>query len=185
MGFRTDPDRILDNIDRARSREEEGRAGQDRQATGREMDAEVPSSDATTPERLKRIFRLVENAYMAAASSENLGPLAARFRAIGDIPEHNARGDVSVSIQYLDSKRNDDIGVIPIEIEADQLVEARKVTKTTRPDVNALKVLRDELRKGVLSAYKKIEPRIRDAVRERADMGHVAAQVTVDLRAVE
>lgn len=185
MGFRTDPDRILENIDRARSREEERRVGQDRQASGREMDADVPDSDATTPERLKRIFRLVEQAYMTAAASEQLGPLAARFRTIGDIPEHNARGDLAVSVQYLDSKRNDDVGVIPIEINADQLVEARKVTKTTRPDVNAMKVLRDELRDGVLAAYKKIEPRIRDAIRERADIGHVAAEVTVDLRALD
>jgi hypothetical protein len=33
-----------------------------------------------------------------------------------------------------------------------------------------------------MGAYKKIEPRVRDAVRERADMGHVAVQVTLDIR---
>jgi hypothetical protein len=37
----------------------------------------------------------------------------------------------------------------------------------------------------VLQAYQKIEPRIRDAMRDRADMGHVQAQVTVDLRPAE
>ena len=61
----------------------------------------------------------------------------------------------------------------------------QKVTKTSRPDVNAMKVLRAQLREGVLFAYKKVEPRIRDALRERADMGHVTVQVTMDLRPAE
>jgi hypothetical protein len=30
-----------------------------------------------------------------------------------------------------------------------------------------------------------VEPRIRDALRERADLGHVQIQVTVDLRPAE
>jgi hypothetical protein len=51
--------------------------------------------------------------------------------------------------------------------------------------VNALKVLRRELRGGILAAYNKIEPRIRDGLRDRADMGHVQIVVTVDLRPAE
>ncbi len=50
--------------------------------------------------------------------------------------------------------------------------------------MNALKVLRLELRNGVLAAYKKVEPRVRDALRDRADMGHIAVQVTMDVRPV-
>jgi hypothetical protein len=46
-------------------------------------------------------------------------------------------------------------------------------------------VLRKELREGVLSAYQKVDPRIRDAMRERADMGAVQVVVTVDLRPAE
>ena len=57
--------------------------------------------------------------------------------------------------------------------------------KTSRADVNALKVLRAQLRAGVKAAYQKLEPRIRDAIRDRADMGHVQVQVTVDLRPAE
>jgi hypothetical protein len=45
-----------------------------------------------------------------------------------------------------------------------------------------MKLLRRHLREGVLAAYKKIEPRVREALRERADHGHVAVQVTLDLR---
>ncbi len=56
MGLRTNPDRILENIDRQRIREEEAQAGQDRQATGRELETEIPDVDATTPERMKRIL---------------------------------------------------------------------------------------------------------------------------------
>jgi hypothetical protein len=183
MGFRTNTDRILDSIDRARSREDEAaRGGAQRQATGRELDTQVPDGDTTNPERIKRIFGAVERAYMKAAQSSELGPLAARFQAVGDITDHHARGDVSVSIQYLDSERADDIGMSPFEIRPEDLIEARKETKTTRADVNAMKLLRRSLREGVLSAYKKIEPRIREALRERADVGHVAVQVTLDIR---
>ena len=186
MGFRTNPDRILENIDRARERALEGpSSGTDRQATGRELDTEVPDSDATNPERVKRVFRAVERAYTACAQTSELGPLAARFQTIGDLKDHRARGDVSISIQYLDSDRTDDIGLAPIEIRPDEILEARKETKTTRPDVNAMKVLRGKLRKGVLAAYEKVEPRIREALRDRADIGHVSVQVTVDLRSVD
>lgn len=185
MGFRTNPDRILENIDRARERASEApRDGTDRQATGRELDTDVPPSDATNPERMKRIFRTVERAYTACAQSQSLGPLASRFQTIGDLREHRARGDVSVSIQYLDADRSDDIGMRPFEIRPHDLEEAKKATKTSRPDVNAMKVLRGRLREGVLGAYEKIEPRIREALRDRADIGHVAVQVTVDLRPV-
>ena len=41
MGLRTNPDRILDNIDRQRIRDEEAQAGQDRQAVGRELETEL------------------------------------------------------------------------------------------------------------------------------------------------
>ena len=65
MGFRTNPDRILENIDRARSRESDApRSGTDLHANVREMDTEVPDVDATNPERMRRIFRLVERTYM-------------------------------------------------------------------------------------------------------------------------
>ena len=53
MGLRTNPDRILENIDRQRIRDEEAQAGQDRQAVGRELETEIPAVDATTPERMK------------------------------------------------------------------------------------------------------------------------------------
>lgn len=183
MGFRTNPDRILDNIDRARERALEGpTSGTDRQATGRELDTDVPDPDATNPERMKRVFRAVERAYTACAQTGELGSLAARFQTIGDLKDHRARGDVSVSVQYLDADRPDDIGLAPVEIRPDEILEARKETKTTRPDVNAMKVLRGKLRAGVLTAYKKVEPRIREALRERADVGHLSVQVTVDLR---
>jgi len=186
MSFRTNPDRILENIDRARQRDVDApRSGTDRHATGRELDTDVPDGDATNPERVKRIFRAVERAYTKCAQSAALGPLASRFQTIGDIRSHHARGDVSVSVQYLDANRNDDIGMCPFEVHPDSLDEAKKVTKTSRPDVNAMKVLRTELRAGVLFAYKKMEPRIRDALRERADLGHVAIQVTMDLRPAE
>ena len=104
---------------------------------------------------------------------------------MGDIHHHHARGDVSISIQYLDHERPDDVGMAPFEIRPYEVSEAKKETKTSRADVNALKILRRELRKGVLSAYQKVEPRIRDALRERADIGHVQVQVTVDLRPAE
>lgn len=156
----------------------------DRQARGRDMDTTVPENDATTPERMKRIFGLVESGYRKAAQGSEIGPLAARFRAIGDISHHEARGDVSVSVHYLDSGRHDDVGVVPFEIRDFDLDEAKKETRTNRPDVNAMKVLRLRLRDGVLAAYQKIEPRLRDALKERADHGHVAVEVTLDLRPV-
>lgn len=183
MSFRTNPDRILENIDRARSRDDSGfRSASDRQAIGRELDTTVPDVDATTPERIKRIFRSVEQAYTKCAQSASLGPLAQRFQAVGDIQEHRARGDVSVSVRWMDHERDDDFGMAPFEIRPDDLLEARKETKTSRPDVNALRVLRGRLRAGVLAAYQKMEPRIRDALRDRADMGHVEVTVTLDLR---
>lgn len=183
MSFRTNPDRILDNIDRARSRDDSGfRSSSDRQASGRELDTAIPDVDATTPERVKRLFQAVERAYTACAQSASLGPLAQRFQAVGDLNEHRARGDVSVSIRYMDHDRNDDFGMAPFEIGPDDLLEARKETRTSRPDVNAMKVLRAALRNGVLAAYQKVEPRLRDALRDRADMGHVEVQVTLDLR---
>ena len=185
MSLRTNPDRILENIDRQRTREEEGHAGQDRHAIGRELDTDIPDIDATTPERMRRIFRVVERAYTKAAANAELGKLASHFRAVGDIPTHHARGDVSIAIQYIDSPRPDDVGMAPFEIFPERLVEAKRETKTSRPDVNALKVLRLEIRDGVVAAYKKVEPRIRDALRDRADMGHVAVQVTMDVRPVE
>ena len=182
MGLRTNPDRILDNIDRQRSREDEDQTGQGRQAVGRDLETEIPDIDATTPERMRRIFKTVECGYNKAASSIELGKLASHFRAVGDIPNHHARGDVSISIQYIDSPRSDDVGMVPYEILPELLVEMKKETKTSRPDVNALKVLRIKMRDGVMAAYKKVEPRIRDALRDRADMGHIAVQVTMDVR---
>ena len=164
MSYRTNPDRILDNIDRARHRDAEAAQFQvERQAQGRDF----------------------ENAYTKTAQRMELGRLASRFQAVGDIHHHHARGDVSVSIQYLDHERFDDVGVSPFEIRAHQIADAKKETKTSRADVNALKVLRKELRAGVLAAYQKLEPRVRDAIRDRADMGHVQVLVTVDLRPAE
>jgi len=154
----------------------------DRRARGREMDTTIPDGDSTNPERMKRIFALVDAGYRKAAHSSELSPLAARFRAIGDISHQHALGDVSISIHYLDSERHDDVGVVPLEITPVHLEEAKKESRTSRPDVNAMKVLRLKLRDGVLAAYKKIEPRIRDALKERADIGHVAAEVSLDLR---
>jgi len=186
MSYRTNPDRILDSIDRARNRDAESAHFQlDRQAQGRELDTQIPDLDATNPERVKRIFKAVERAYTKAAQRAELGKLAARFQSVGDVHHHHARGDVSISIQYLDHERNDEVGMAPFEIRPYELTEAKKETKTSRADVNALKVLRKELRQGVLSAYQKLEPRIRDAVRERADMGHLQVLVTVDLRPAE
>ena len=184
MSLRTNPDRILDNIDKQKLREEENRNNQNREAVGKALNNEAPDLDATTPERTKRIFGVVEEAYNKIASNKELGRLASHFRAVGDIPNHHARGDVSISIQYIDSPRLDDIGMAPYEIVPQRLLEAKKETKTSRPDVNALKVLRLEVRNGVLTAYKKLAPRIKDALRDRADMGHVAVQITMDVRPV-
>ena len=55
MSYRTNPDRILDNIDRARNRDAESARFQvDRQALGRDLETDMPDVDATTSERLKR-----------------------------------------------------------------------------------------------------------------------------------
>ncbi|MDH5758272.1 MAG: hypothetical protein OEZ65_01700 [Gemmatimonadota bacterium] len=186
MSFRTNPDRILESIDRARNRAaESARFSVDRQAVGRELDTDIPDLDATNPERARRIFQAVERAYTTAAQRAELGKLASRFQAVGDIHHHHARGDVSLSIHYLDHDRPDDVAMSPFEIRPANLVEAKKTTKTSRPDVNALKVLRTELREGVRLAYQKLEPRIRDAIRDRADMGHIQVQITTDLRPAE
>ena len=186
MSYRTNPDRILENIDRARSRDAESAAFHlDRQALGRDLETEMPDVDATNPERVKRIFQTLERAYTKAVQRSELGRLAARFQSVGDIHHHHARGDVSISIQYMDHARPDDVTMSPFEIRAYEVADAKKETKTSRADVNALKILRKELREGVLAAYQKVEPRVRDALRERADMGTIQVQVTVDLRPAE
>ncbi len=182
MSLRTNPDRILENIDRRRSRDADARA--ERQAVGRELDTDVPPVDATNPERLKRLFAAIERAYTGAAQSQTLGPLAQRFQAIGDLSDHKARGDVSIAVRYMDHDRAEDFGMSPFNVYPEHLAEAKKETKTSRPDVNAMRILRKELRAGVLSAYQKVEPRLRDALRDRADMGHVEVQVTIDLRPI-
>lgn len=182
MSFRTNPDRILDHIDRQRNRDDEGRDDYARDASARELDTEVPDPDATPAERLRRIFGLVEKAYMSTASGPEIRRLAQRFQTVGDISSHHARGDVSVSVAYLDRERPDDVGLSPFEIVPTRLDEVRKVSKTNRPDANALRILREELRSGVMNAYRKLEPRLRDGVRERADIGHVAVRVSIDLR---
>jgi hypothetical protein len=183
MARRDRTERILENIDRARAREAmPPSSGTDRQATGRALNTEVPPEGTTTTERLQRLFGLIEQGYLEAASSEQLRPLAARFQAIGDIADHRARGDISVAMQYMDSERFDDIGMIPFEVKPEQVKEAKEHTRTSRPDTNALRVLREELRKGVVASFQKIEPRLRDAIRGRADHGHVAVQVTLDVR---
>jgi len=92
---------------------------------------------------------------------------------------------VSISVQYLDHERFDDVGVSPFEIRPYEVADAKRETKTSRADVNALRVLRKELRDGILAAYQKLEPRVRDAIRDRADMGHIQVQITVDLRPAE
>ncbi len=182
MSYRTNPDRILESIDRARSRADEALLAYARQATGRHLNTEVPTRTTTITERARRIFGIVEKAYVEAAQSDDLRRLAARFQAVGDISDRHAKGDVTVAVHYIDSPRDDDVGMAPFEITPERLDEAKKITKNSRPDVNALRILREDLRSGVVAAYQRIEPRIRDSLRERADMGHVAVQVTVDLR---
>ncbi len=180
---RSNADRILDNIDRARSRDlERSLSLHDQQARGREMDATIPDGDSTTPERVKRLFALIEAAYRKAAQGSVMSPLAARFRAIGDISHFMAQGDVSVSLHYIDAERHDDVGVSPFEIGPGDMEAAKKESRTSRPDVNALKVLRLRLRDGVLAAYEKILPRVRDGMKERADFGAVEAEVALHLR---
>jgi len=186
MSFRTNPDRILESIDRERTRAEEAaRHTDDRQAVGRELDTLPPPPDATNTERMKRVFQLVEKSYMVAAQATVLGRLASRFRAIGDLYHHHARGDISVVIHYMDSPRYDDVGMSPFEIRPKDLEEIKKDTASTRADVNAMKILRRELRNGTMSAYKKMEPRVKDGLRERADIGHLTVTVTMDLRPAE
>jgi len=182
MSFRTNPDRILEHIDRQRNRDDEGRLDFTREASARELDTEVPTGDATLAERLRRIFSLIEKAYVATASGPEIRRLAQRFQTVGDISSHHARGDVGITVSYLDHDRPDDVGLIPFEIRPDRLDETRKVSKTSSPDANALRILREDLRSGVMGAYKKMEPRLRDGVRERADVGHVSVRVAIDLR---
>ena len=85
-------------------------------------------------------------------------------------------------IQYLDSGRHEDVGMSPFEIRPETLAEVKKESGNSRADFNAMKLLRTELRAGVLLAYKKMEPRLRDALKERADIGHISVNVTMDLR---
>lgn len=183
MGRRDRTERILESIDRARAREAmPPSSGTDRQATGRALSTEVPPEGTTTTERLQRLFALVEKGYLEAASGDQLRPLSARFQAIGDIADHRARGDISVAMQYMDSERFDDVGMIPFEVSPEKVREAKEHTRTSRPDTNALRVLREELRNGVIASFQKMEPRLRDAIRNRADHGHVAVQITLDIR---
>ena len=181
MSFRTNPDRILDSIDRERNREDMG-LGYIRAASSRELGTELPDMDATHSERVRRVFKLVEKAYTDTASGAEIRRLAERFQTVGDISNHHARGDVSVSVAWLDHARSDDVAMVPFEIRPSRLDEVKKESRTSRADANALRILREELRNGVMGAYKKLEPRLRDAVQEKADLGHVEVQVTVDLR---
>lgn len=181
MSFRTNPDRILDSIDRSRNRDADG-LDFVRDASVRQLDTEVPSPDATSADRLRRIFGVVEQAYRETAGSKEMRRLAQRFQTVGDISTHHARGDVSVSIHWMDHDRSDDIGVSPFEIKPARFDELKKSTGQSRADGLAIRLLRADLRDGVMSAYSKIEPRIKEAIRERADLGHVAARVTMDLR---
>jgi hypothetical protein len=181
MSFRTNPDRILDSIDRERNRDDLGE-GFTRDASARELGTELPDLDATHSEKIRRVFGLIEKAYTATASGPEIRRLAQRFQTVGDISNHHARGDVSVSVAWLDHARADDVAMVPFEILPSRLDEVKKESRTSRPDANALRILREELRNGVMGAYKKLEPRLRDAVQERADLGHVEVQVTVDLR---
>ena len=137
MSLRTNPDRILDNIDKQKLREEENQNNQNREAVGTASDFEAPDLDATTPERTKRIFGVVEEAYNDIASNKELGRLASHFRAVGDIPNHHARGDVSIAIDWMDSPRSHDIGMTPYEIVPQRLLEAKKETKCfTKKEAN-------------------------------------------------
>lgn len=183
MGYRTNPDRILENIDRERDRDGRENVGEVvRQAVGKDLNTDAPEGGAAHEERLTRVFKGIEKAYMNAAQSADLRKVASRFQAIGDVHHHHARGEVTVTLDYLDHDRGEDIAVIPYEIRPSVVEELEKETKTSRPDVNALKALRQELRSCVLKAFKRLEPRIRDSIRAGADEGHVAAKVALDLR---
>lgn len=181
MSFRTNPDRILDNIDRSRNRDDSG-AGSIREASSRVLDTEPLASDATQAERVRRVFATVERAYTEVASSAEMRRLAERFQAVGDISHLRARGDVIVIVYWLDHDRDDDTAMTPFEIRSERFDEIREVTKSTRPDANALRILREVLRDGVVAAAEKLEARVREGVRERADLGHIGARVTLDLR---
>jgi hypothetical protein len=182
-GANRQSDRILDSIDRARNRESLGPTGGfDRQATARELNTDIPGLDAMQSERVRRIFKTLEAAYVATAQSQEIRRLAARFQAIGDISEHRAKGDVTISVQYLDHERYDDVGIAPFEVTPTDMEEAKKASGSSRADANALRILRERLRNGVQAAFAKLEPRVKDAVRARADLGHIGVQVTMDLR---
>jgi hypothetical protein len=111
----------------------------------------------------------------------------AGFLSREDTPPERLRqavawGTAAVALPGTTVPRPDDVAMTPFEIHPTRLDEVKKESKTTRPDANALRLLREELRNGVMGAYRKLEPRLRDAVQERADLGHVAVQVTIDLR---
>ena len=138
MSYRTNPDRILDNIDRARNRDAESvRFQVERQAMARDLNTDIPDLDATNTERLKRIFASLERAYTKAAQRTELGRLASRFQAVGDIHHHHARGDVSISVQYMDHERFDDVGVAPFELRPSEIADAKKETKTSRTSMRS------------------------------------------------
>lgn len=181
MSFRTNPDRILDNIDRSRTRDDGG-LGFTREASSRVLDTEPLSGDATQSERVRRVFATVERAYKEAAASGEMRRLAERFQAVGDISGLRARGDVIVVVYWLDHDRDDDTAMTPFEIRPDRFDDIQEVTRSTRPDANALRILREVLRDGVVAAAEKLEPRVREGIRERADLGHIGARVTLDLR---
>jgi hypothetical protein len=181
MSFRTNPDRILDNIDRSRSRDDGG-MGSIREATARVLDTEPLPADATQAERVRRIFAAVERAYKETASAVEMRKLAARFQAVGDMSNLRGRGDVIVVVYWLDHDRPDDTAMTPFEIRPEQFAEIREVTRSSQPDANGLRILREVLRDGVVAAAEKLEARVREGTRERADLGHIGARVTLDLR---
>ena len=115
MGLRTNPDRIPGEH-RPATKPGRGRSRRPGSACHREKNStrRFPISTPPRRERLRRIFGIVERSYAKAASNVELGKLASHFRAVGDIPTHHARGDVSVAIQYMDSPRPDDVGMAPL-----------------------------------------------------------------------
>ena len=93
MGYSTkggsrESDQILDRIDRARSRDDNAASPFDREATGRELNTEVPGLGAMQSERMRRLFNIVQEAYVACAKSPEIRKLAARFQNIGDLSDH-------------------------------------------------------------------------------------------------